>query len=180
LAWSITLRRSPLLGPAQRADRDGGNLFKPDGLPDAGGARIPDRVRFQLPILLAARLCQVVGIVLGAHNQCLRTAAAQIIGNIDLERRVAAFMAGEQRAVEPDRRAIIDRAEVQDQPLPGTELRRVEAAAIPARLVKAGVMDAAGRSFRREGHNDLRVPRDLIDLLPSALGIESKIPAAVK
>ena len=67
-----------------------GNPLEPDRLPDAGRARIPDRVRLELPVLLAARLRQVGWIVFGAHDDLARRAAVQESRDVDGERRVAA------------------------------------------------------------------------------------------
>src|SRR5215207_9658913 len=39
------------------------NLFEPHGLPDTGRARIPDGVRLQPPVLLAARLGEILRVI---------------------------------------------------------------------------------------------------------------------
>ena len=60
------------------ADAGGGHALQPDGLPDAGGARVPDRVRLELPVLLAARLGEVVRVVLGADDDGLRALGIEV------------------------------------------------------------------------------------------------------
>jgi hypothetical protein len=59
-------------------------------MPEVRG--IPDRVRVALPVLLAARLAQVVRVVLGAQHQLLqqavgRAVAEQRVGDVERERR---------------------------------------------------------------------------------------------
>jgi hypothetical protein len=51
-------------------------------------------VRLQLPVLLAARLGQVVRIVLGAHRHRLLAVGVEHLGDVGPERRVAAFVRG--------------------------------------------------------------------------------------
>src|SRR5262245_20686369 len=54
--------------PVETFNPGGWHDLEPNALPDAGRARIPDRVRLELPILLAARLGEVVWIVIGADD----------------------------------------------------------------------------------------------------------------
>ena len=120
--------------PAERADRGRGHALEPDGLPDPGRARVPDRVRLEQPVLLAARLGEVVRIVVGAHDdRRRRRGRASAVGDVDRERRVAALVPPDERAVDPDRRRVVDRAEVEQQPLAGCERGRLERAPVPAR-----------------------------------------------
>ena len=56
-----------------------GDPLHPDGLPDAGRARIPDRMRLELPVLLAARLGEIVRIVLGADHDLDGVAASRMM-----------------------------------------------------------------------------------------------------
>src|SRR4051794_10606237 len=55
----------PLHGgrPAQVADGTARDLLEPNGLPDAGGACVPDGVRLELPVLFATRLGEIVRVV---------------------------------------------------------------------------------------------------------------------
>ena len=69
-----------------------GHALEPDRLPDAGRARIPDRVRLELPVLLAARLGEVVR---DRRRRARRPSAARgiaAVGDVGAERRVAAFV----------------------------------------------------------------------------------------
>ncbi len=68
--------------PAQSLNIGGRYTLKPDALPDAGSARIPDRMRFQLPVLLAAWLGQIVWIVIYAHGDDLVAGVVQCMGNV--------------------------------------------------------------------------------------------------
>jgi hypothetical protein len=49
-------------------------------------------VRLELPVLLAARLGQVVRIVLGAHRHDLLARRLEHVGDVGRERRVAALV----------------------------------------------------------------------------------------
>ncbi len=62
--------------PAQRADRGRRDGLEPDGLPDPGGAAVPDVVRLLVPVLLAAGLGEVVRVVLGADHEGVGRRAA--------------------------------------------------------------------------------------------------------
>src|SRR5205823_13450562 len=116
--------------------------LEPGGLPDPRAARVPDGVRLELPILLAARLGQVPRIVLRANDDLL-VAAAQLIGDVRRERRVAAFVMDDARSVHPHRRGVIDGPEVQQQAFAVATLGGAERATVPARAEEAVVVDAA-------------------------------------
>ena len=73
-------------------------------------------VRPLVPVLLAARLGQVARVVLRADRR--RPAAPPSVqrrGDVGGERRVAALVRRDQPPVDPHRRAVVDRAEVQQQ-----------------------------------------------------------------
>ena len=59
-------------------------------------------MRFELPVLLAARLGQVVRVILGAENDLMLRTGEQEIGDIDRKRRVSTFVAARERPVDPD------------------------------------------------------------------------------
>ena len=91
-----------------------GHFFEPDCLPDPGSPRIPDGMWMELPVLLAARLGQIVWIVgrAGPRPRSSRHRACQICG----EWTVATPVVGDRNAIGPDGRFIIDGSEVKDEP----------------------------------------------------------------
>src|SRR4051794_35985260 len=89
-------------------DRRARYFFQPDRLPDSGSSRIPNRVRLQLPILLSARLGQVVRIILCPNNDRLKFFAGDRVRDIAFERRAAALMRCNDLAVYPDGGVIIN------------------------------------------------------------------------
>src|SRR5262249_60776340 len=93
--------------PAHPADPSRAHALQPDGLPDAGRPRIPDGVRVQLPILLAARLGEILRIVLGTDRDRLRALCREEIRDVRLEGRVAAFVPGDDEAIDPDPAGIV-------------------------------------------------------------------------
>src|SRR5215218_2107641 len=78
--------------PLQRIDPGRWSSLQPDRLPDTGRSRIPDGMRLELPVLLAARLGQVLRVVLGAENDLVLYAREQEIGDINRKRRVSTFV----------------------------------------------------------------------------------------
>src|SRR6478609_2905623 len=73
----------------ERLYGDGRHFFEPDGLPNAGGRRVPDA--FGLADLFAAGLPVGVGGVGNAHNQILfRFARLDSVGDVECEGIVAA------------------------------------------------------------------------------------------
>ena len=117
--------------------------------------RIPDRMRLQLPILLAARLGQILRVVFCADDDRLLPSTTQQLGNVGAERRVSAFVLRGQLIVHPDGRQVIDGAEMQDQPLSRLQLRCPERTSIPAGAKQPRLIHTARRSFRGERNNDL-------------------------
>src|SRR5688500_19674564 len=63
-----TLFRSQVGRPAQSADPARRQRLEPHRLPDPAGARVPDRVRLEQPVLLAARLREIERVVFGPHH----------------------------------------------------------------------------------------------------------------
>jgi len=135
---------------------------------------VPDAARFDLPELLAARLGEIFRLILGAdHDDLLVAVGAQRPGDVGAERRLPALVRGDELPVKPDLRAIIDRAEVEQQALVRGLLRRRaaetappaprgvpgdrvgEGAAIPDDRVEGDIADPARRRLRREGDDDL-------------------------
>src|SRR3954451_2153407 len=97
---------------AQRSYVCRGNAFHPHRLPDACGSRIPDGVRLELPILLAARFGEVSRIVIGADAKVLRAFRSQEVSYVGGKRRVSALVLGGHSAVDPYGGAVIDGPEV--------------------------------------------------------------------
>jgi hypothetical protein len=102
-------------GECDAADAGPRHLFDPDALPDPGGARIPDRVRLQLPILLAARLREVVRIVFGANDDHAAGRWRER-GDVEGERRVTAVVRSGVHAIHPYGCPVVHRPEM-EQPL---------------------------------------------------------------
>jgi hypothetical protein len=100
------------------------------------------------PILLTARLGQIERIVLGADDDDERRGGIQVRRELDREGRVAALVRAGRAAVHPDRRLIVDRAKVQEQPLGRLDRRRPDGAPVPDDAVEVGVVDAARWRFR--------------------------------
>ncbi len=115
----------------------------------------------QLPVLLASGLAQVQRVVVGPNAQLVVTAAVEKRCEIDRERHVAALVAAGQSVVEPYRRLVVDRLEVQDQPLPWRERWWLEASAVPAGGEEATASDPASRRLRRERNIDVPIPDHL-------------------
>ena len=121
------------------------------------GARIPNRVRFELPVLLSARLGQVGRVVRSAHCQQMRPWLGQVFSDVDLERGVPPLMLGDQLVVNPDRRLVIDCAEMEDDPLGGASRDRLEGAPIPTCAMKPGIANPAGRGLGEKGTRMFRL-----------------------
>ena len=122
---------------------------------------VPDVVRVELPVLLAARLRGVVGVVFGPHHKHVFVVgcAAEQVGHVEGERGLAADVPAHGNAVEPHPRRVVDGTEV-DQGEPtghGAEVALGDGAAVPDHGVEAGVGDPRRGRLRRERHPDLAV-----------------------
>ena len=136
-------------------------------------------MRLELPVLLAARLREIGWIVFRPDDD-LAARAAQEIRDVQGERRVPALMATGHRAVEPDGRGVIDRAEVQEQAIAGREWRHLDHAPVPARVVEPGVSDTTLDRLRRKRHHDPAIPGDIAGPLVSSVTVQRKLPDAVQ
>ena len=74
-------------------------------------------MRIGHPVLLAARLAHVEGLVFGADHQDLFFAAIQLAGNVGRKGCVAALMARHEATVDPDGSHVIHGAKVEHDPL---------------------------------------------------------------
>src|SRR5579871_3378791 len=104
-------------------------------------------MRFELPILFAARLSQVGRIVFGAHYNFLQLGVVEVGGNVAEERCIAAFMDNYAGAVYPRRSAVIHALEAQQESVV-FEFRSAEMSSVPECPAKSCESDAAARGFR--------------------------------
>jgi hypothetical protein len=163
-------------GPPQALDVHRVDRLQPDRLPDARGAVVPDRVRGVLPLLLAARLREVLRVVLRPDHHHVRgvgAGAPHHVGDVHGERGVPALVLADQCAVHPHPRAVVHGAQVQQQPAArgvtgGGEVGGGEVPAVPDDGVEAGVADPGVGGLGRERHGDR--PRQRPAVVP-ALGL---------
>ena len=85
-----------------------------------------------LPVLLAARLREILRVVFGANDELDRRLIGAS-GDVERERRIAALVSAEASAVDPDRRVVVHRAEVQEDPVALRDRWQNHRRAIPAR-----------------------------------------------
>ncbi len=166
--------------PPNEANPRGGNALQPHGLPDPGGAGIPNRVRLQLPILLAAGLREIGRVVFGPDHDGLRPLWQKVVGDVRKKGRIAAGVFGREFAVDPNPGAVIDRAEMQDQSLAINQQRCLKGAAVPDIRVKAGIGNAARFRLGAEGNHDLAIPDDVVRRAGGRVMVQSEIPFAVE
>jgi hypothetical protein len=117
------LRRRDVRRRDDVVDRLVRHRLHPDGLPDArrGGVEDAARVRALLADLLGVGVRRVGDV----DDDLLRPGALERVGDVGGEGGVAALVLGDLRAVDVDRREVVDRAEV--------ELQSLAAADVPAR-----------------------------------------------
>ena len=130
-----------LRSPADAIDISVRHQFYPHRLPNPSRARIPDAVRFHLPILLAARFCQILRVVLGPDGNSLWPAVVENGCNVCGERSVSAFVFDDKLTVYPDAGAVVYGAEVEENS--AFCVGHLEFAIVPAVSVKIRVADAA-------------------------------------
>ena len=130
--------------PAYRGDMGGGNRLEPDGLPDACCAMIPDTMRLLLPVLLAARLGQVMRHIFGSSHNHLLLPWPQRRRDVRAERRLPAFVRCHRLPIHPYLRPVIDRPKMEQQPLASISRRSYKCTAIPHDGMKAWIDDATG------------------------------------
>ena len=160
-----------------------GNVFQPYRLPDAGGARVKTAVRGILLALLARRDEAVSRIVLRVHAQNVFP-LMHIGGNIRFEGDVPALMRAALYPVDIDRRLVIHRAEMKEDPPPEIFLFNGEFPPVPDGGHKIPVPDPRKRAFGTEGHVDLfgirRAGGKQPALFPAARSIALEFPDPVE
>ncbi len=115
--------------------------LEPHRLPDPGGRGVEDPFGSGGPMLLSARDGPVGQRVLRADDHHVAPPARDA-ADVRRERGVAALVARHLRPVDPDRRPIVDGAEMEQQAL---RFRGVEAAAVPDHVAGRRVADARQR-----------------------------------
>ena len=118
---------------------------------------IPDRVRILSPVLLAARLRDVVCIVFRPHYQLMILAGVEQVGDVDREGGLAALMGSGELPIYPDARTVIDRTEPQHKSTGWAvscrgNLGCAEAPLIPTHPMMRRVRDARCRGLWGEWH----------------------------
>ncbi len=129
--------------------------------------RLPHAARVAVPLLAVeppARACPRGGLVPRAQRDLLRLAPLHEVRQLELERRVAAHVLAEARAVEPPRRVVVARADDEEDALSLPRLRHGHLAPVPAdvRLV----LHAGQRAPPRERHHDGAVELRVVGLEP--------------
>ena len=136
-------------------------------------------MRLELPVLLSAGFCEIVRIIFGPDDD-FASRVDNEVGDIETERRISTLVFPYAGAVDPDRCAPVDGAEMQHPTLSGHALRQFPSLAVPAGPEESGMTDAARGCFRREWNVDLFTPVDLATLTPNAIRVEGEIPRPVE
>jgi hypothetical protein len=100
-------------------------------------------VGLRLPVLLAARLFEVVRVVRGTHLDLERAVRREELGDVDGERSVAALVPRRELPVEPHGRVVVDGFEVQEPALAVRGRLEAYGAAVPACMKVARRLDPA-------------------------------------
>ena len=122
-------------------------------MPEIG--RVPDALRLQR--LLAALLQSGVAGIPDSHDQFVLP-RQDVVRHVKGEGQVAARVRTEQLTVQPDAALVIDRLEVQQQPLAGPQVANRTDAGTTALLRKQRLADPGKRRLQRERHQDLALP----------------------
>src|SRR5207302_5122225 len=138
--------------PTELSDPGGRHDLEPDGLPDTRRPRIPDRMRLRLPILFAARLREVLRVVVCQHDDFLLAVGRQKRRDVEREARVSAPMIADQVSIDPDGRGVVDGAAVQQYAVAWRQIGPREVAPIPAGSEKPALRDAAAAGLRGKWH----------------------------
>jgi hypothetical protein len=83
-------------------------------------------------------------------------------------------------SIEPDRRPIIDRLEVQQKVIMGPHLRFIENTPVPDGGIKARIFDPARPGFRTEWNLNSAIPAHIGGKSQRCAGVDVKIPFPIK
>ena len=113
------------------------------------------------------------------HGDRLRAVGAQRRRDIGRERRVATFVRRNELIVDPDMRAIVNGAKMQQYAaIAGLD---VDVALVPAPYVKPEVTEPARLRFRRKRHFDRQRPfGDIARLVIASVVVEGESPRPVQ
>jgi hypothetical protein len=138
-------------------------------------------MRLELPVLFPARLRQIERIVVGLDDDFAGAGdGIDHVRDVEAERRIATAVVAEPGAVDPYVGGVVDRTELEEQPLAGSGTRHFDVPPIPGHAVQAGVRDAARERLRRERNPNPIAPLDLFGGAPRALGVDGELPLAVQ
>ena len=104
-------------------------------------------MRVELPILFAARLREILWIIVSAYDDFAVARVGHQRRDIKRERRVATLVFTDSRAVDPHRRGVIDSAEPEHQTLMGCHGWHLDVTSIPTSAIKPGIRDATRPRF---------------------------------
>ncbi len=119
-------------GKPQRVYAPPPHGLEPDGLPDPGGPGVEDPLRLLPPVLLAARDRHVPARVLRPDGNHVLP-VEQGVGDVSREGRVPALVRDHVHPVDPDGRAVVHGAEVQQKPV--RKYGRLERPGVPDDVV---------------------------------------------
>jgi hypothetical protein len=132
--------------------------------------------------LFTTRLLRVLSI-LDAQSQAVH-ALIHIRRDIEVEGHVPALIVSDLVAVDPERRAVINCAEVEQQVVPAPPLLgNLEGSRVPDDLVDALVVDSRKLGLVRERDVDAAFERQAVvpaELTPALRVVEGKLPLAVQ
>ncbi len=129
--------------------------FEPDGLPDAGCARVGATRRFVVDALFAAWLTGAACLVLDADDEVVGRARLHELGEFDREGRAAAKVKADRGAVDINFTFIINAAKVEEDALASPRSWNRELAVIPHRRNEVRIANARELRFWAEGDDNL-------------------------
>src|SRR5918993_6102678 len=146
-------------GQADGVDAAAVYRLEPDGLPDPGRPGVEDPLGLLFPVLLAPGDGHVSTWVFGPHDHDVL--ACECMRHIGRERSVAAFVGRYLRTINPDRRAVVHSAEVEQETLVASG-RVFEGASIPNDVVERRLSDAGELRLVAIGNGDLTFERRIV------------------
>ncbi len=119
-------------------------------------------MRFELPVLLAARLFKVVRVVFGPDHNLLRGTLDERMRDVGAEGCKATLVRAHTLAVHPHHCLPVHRFEMHEQTFAWSERLLLPRAAIPDSGVEPTICYAAGLGLRAERDEDVAIPCDLV------------------